>query len=252
MIARLAVLSLLAVPLAAQAPLPIGSKASGTTSSEAPAEFRFTPPSAGVLTIVVRGNDDLTIQVVDEDGQLVPMGTADGDNNGSTGLEYLAVPIGQADPLRVRVTLLSDDGGSGAFTISAAFLAEEGFAQAADPDRRPSLARALTVGGAMEESLNPEEGDRWDWFVIRASEAMTVTVLTRMDEGSTGDLVLSAFTGGNMDAEIAHSDQDLQGHLGNESVTVALKAGDVLHIKVASLQDSGGAAPYRISVGRMP
>lgn len=252
MISRLAVLSLLTVPLAAQAPLPMGSKASGITTSEAPAEFRFTPPSAGILTIVVHANDDVTIQVVDEDGQMLPNGSADGDQNGSTGLEFLAVPLGQTDPVRVQVTLLSEEGGSGAFTISAAFVAEEGFAQPADPDRRPSLARGLTVGAAIEDAVNPDEGDRWDWFVIRATEAMSVTVMTRMAEGTEGDLVLTAYTGGDFDSEVAHSDQDMQGHAGNESLTVSLKAGEALHVKVASLYESGGSAPYRISVGRMP
>lgn len=255
MVTRLAGLSLiplLALPLAAQTPLPIGSKATGTATSDAPAAFTYTPPGPGILTIVVRGSDDLTINVVDVDGQPLPGGTADNDNNGSLGLEYLALEVSRAETIRVQVTLLSEADGGGGFTISAAFLPEDGFAKPADPDRRPSLGRTLSVGTASEESINPDDGDLWDWFVIRATEAMTVTVMTRMTEGVEGDLTLSAFTNGNFEEHVAHSDQDMQGHTGNESVTVTLKAGDTLHLKVASLSESGGASPYRISVGRVP
>ena len=252
MITRIAVLALVAFPLAAQAPLPTNGKVSGTTTAGAPAEYRFTPPSAGVLTVVVRANDDVTITVTDEDGQMLTGGYADSDNNGSTGLEFLAIPLGSTDQVRILVTMLSEEDGTGAFTIGGTFVAEEGFAQVADPDRRPSLARTIAVGSAMEDAVHPDEGDRWDWYVIRATEAMTVTVMTRMEAGVEGDLVLTAYTGGVFDSEVAQSDQDLQEVLGNESVTVTLKAGDVLHVKVASLSETGGAAPYRISVGRMP
>ncbi len=240
------------VSLVAQAALPIGARASGTASTDAPATFRFTPSGPGVLTVVVKGNDDLTIRVVDADGQMLPDGSADRDLNGSTGLEYLAVPVGYAEPLVVEVTLLSDDGSGGVFSIGASFVAEAAFERAPDPDRRPSLAKALTVGAASEESLNADEGDSWDWFKVTASEAMTVVVVTRMAEGTEGDLTLEAFVDNDFSTPTANSDQDLQGHTGNESVTIDLKAGQTVHFKVASLFGSGGTSPYRISVGKVP
>lgn len=251
-VSLLALLAVGGAPLAAQANLPIGASASGTTSSDAAAVFRYTPPGAGVLTIVVRGNDDLTIRVSDVDGQPLPEGSADTDHNGNTGLEFLALPVGNTDPLQIEVALLSDDGGSGAFTISASFLREDGFARASDPDRRPSLAKVLTVGNASDETLNPDEGDYWDWFSVTAREAMTIAVVTRMTTGTEGDLVVEAFADGNYAESVARSDQDLQGHTGNESVSFDLKAGQTVHIKVAALFESGGNTPYRISVGRVP
>lgn len=247
-----AAMSLAVGSLQAQAALPIGSSASGTTSEEQPASYSFTPPGAGVLTVVVSGSDDLVIEVVDQDGQPLPGGRADGDNNGSTGLEFLAMPVGNSDPLMVRVTMLSEDGGSGAFAISASFVREDRFSKPGDSDRRPSLARSVTVGAAIEESLHPAEGDQWDWYTIRANEAMTVAIVTRMNESAEGDLVIEAFTDGDFNEAVARSDQDLQGHTGNESVTVDLKAGQSLHFKVTALWEAGGLTPYRLSVGRVP
>jgi hypothetical protein len=245
-------LSLPLFPLIAQAPLPMGTKGSGTATTEAPATFRFTPAGPGVLTVVVKGSDDMTIRVVDGDGQVLPDGTADNDVNGSTGLEFLALPVGYAEPLVVEVAMLSEEGGGGKFTIAASFVAEDAFARAPDPDRRPSTAKALTVGAASEETLNADEGDSWDWFKITANEAMTLVIVTRMAEGTEGDLTIATFTDNDFATSVADSDQDLQGHTGNESVTVDVKAGQTVHVKVASLFGSGGASPYRISVGRVP
>jgi hypothetical protein len=131
-------------------------------------------------------------------------------------------------------------------------VADEGFARAADPDRRPSTAKALTVGAASEETLHADEGDGWDWFKVTASEAMTLVIVTRMAEGTEGDLTLEAFTGNDYSSPAANSDQDLQGHTGNESVTLDVQAGQTVHVKVASLFGAGGPAPYRISVGKVP
>ncbi len=242
----------LVASLPAQQALPVGAGASGTTAADAPASFHFVPPSAGVLTIVVRGNDDLGIVVTDEDGQAIPEGQGDVDHNGSTGLEFLVVPLSGTDPVVVSVQLVSDAGGEGAFAIRASFIAEEGFARPSDPDRRPSLAGAVTIGQASEQSLDPDAGDAWDWFRITANEAMTVAIVTRMAEGTDGDLVLEAFADGDYSEAIARSDQDLQGHTGNESVTVDLKAGQVVHVRVSTLWQTGGQSPYRLSVGRVP
>lgn len=247
-----AMLALGGASLSAQAALPMSGKATGTVSSEMPARFTFTPSGPGVLTVVVKAADDVTIRVVDADGQMLPDGSADNDVNGATGLEFLALPVGHADPLVVEVTMLSEEGGNGAFTIAGSFIAEAAFARAADPDRRPSLAKALTVGAASEESVNAGEGDAWDWFKVTATESMTLVIVTRMAEGTEGDLTIEAFTEGNFAEPVANSDQDLQGHTGNESVTVDVKAGQTVHVKVASLFGSGGAAAYRISVGKVP
>ena len=245
-------LSLPLFPLVAQTALPMSGKANGTATTDAPASFRFTPTAPGILTVVVKASDDVTIRVMDGDGQMLPEGSADNDVNGSTGLEFLSIPVGYAEPLVVEVTMLSDEGGGGKFTIAASYLVEEAFARAPDPDRRPSTAKALTVGAASEETLNADEGDAWDWFKVTASENMTLVIVTRMAEGTEGDLTIATFTNNDYATSVADSDQDLQGHTGNESVTVDVKAGQTVHVKVASLFGSGGASPYRISGGRVP
>ncbi len=251
----LSVVTLMLVPLVslvAQGSLPMTGKANGTATTDAPATFRFTPTGPGVLTVVVKGADDFTIRVLDGDGQMLPDGSADNDVNGSTGLEFLALPVGYAEPLVVEVAMLSEESGGGKFTIAAGFVVEESFARAPDPDRRPSTAKVLAVGAASEETLNGSEGDAWDWFKITANEPMTMVIVTRMTEGTEGDLTLATFTDNDFATSVADSDQDLQGHTGNESVTVDVKAGQTVHVKVASLFGSGGASPYRISVGRVP
>jgi hypothetical protein len=126
------------------------------------------------------------------------------------------------------------------------------FARPADPDRRPGQARPLTVGTAHQDQLHPSNGDLWDWFSIKATEAMTLVVVTRMEEGVEGDLILEAYLGTDFSEPTEDSDQDLQGHTGNESLTLDVKAGDTVLIKVKSLASSGNAAPYRLSIGRVP
>ncbi|HRP07272.1 MAG TPA: hypothetical protein PLL69_02175 [Gemmatimonadales bacterium] len=226
------------VSLSAQGRLPIGTSGSGTASSEQPARFDFTPSGPGVLTIVVHAMDDVTIRVTDSDGQPLPEATVDRDYNGQLGLEFLAVPVSDEDPLRVEVTAYDDSEG-GSFTITASFIASEAFRKAADPDRRPSLAKPLAVGAASEESLDPDGGDGWDWFRITADQAMTVAIVTRMSEGNEGDLTLAVHAENAYDTALADSDQDLQGHTGNESVSVDLKAGQSVYVKVAALFGGG-------------
>jgi hypothetical protein len=213
--------------------------------------YRFTAPSAGVLTVAISGAEDLVLEVFDEDGQPVPDGSADRDLNGEMGTELLSVVLSHVGAYLVEVR---GNGVSAAarFTIGSGFLAMPAFARPADPDRRPGQARPLTVGTAHQDQLHPSNGDLWDWFSIKATEAMTLVVVTRMEEGVEGDLILEAYLGTDFSEPTEASDQDLQGHTGNESLTLDVKAGDTVLIKVKSLASSGNAAPYRLSVGRVP
>lgn len=250
----LAVLALLLVPslLPAQVALPIGNPvANSLGDGGAPARFRFTASGPGVLTVAVSGADDLLLAVLDEDSQPVPEGNADRDLNGNMGAELISVVLSYGGTYFVEVR------GNGLetaakFTIGGGFVPMPGFARAPDPDRRPSQARPLTVGAAHQDELHPGAGDLWDWFAVKATEAMTLVVVTRMEEGVEGDLVLEAYLGTNYAEPTTQSDQDLQGHTGNESLTIDVKAGETVYIKVKSLADSGDAAPYRLSIGRVP
>ena len=250
----LVVLALMISPslLPAQAALPIGNPVANTLGDGGtPARFRFAATGSGVLTVAVSGADDLTLAVLDEDGQAVPEGNADRDLNGSMGSELISVVLFYAGTYYIEVR------GNGVetaakFTIGGGFVPMPAFARAPDPDRRPSLARPLTVGAAHQDQLNPGAGDLWDWFSVKATEAMTLVIVTRMEEGVEGDLVLEAYLGTDYSEPTTQSDQDLQGHTGNESLTIDVKAGDTVYIKVKSLADSGDEAPYRLSIGKVP
>lgn len=215
------------------------------------ARYRYTAAGAGVLTVAVHGVADLVLKVTDQDGQPLPDGTSDRDLRGVMGAEILAVMIPRRGDYLVEV---SANGGGGAipFSISSSWAGMPPFERPEDPDGRPGTAKPFEAGQAIEDQLHLDEGDASDWYTLRAPSAMTLFIMTRVPEGAEHDLVLEAFLGGNFTEATVRSDQDLQGVLGNETVSVDLKAGDVLHVKVSALGERGGAMPYRISVTKAP
>jgi hypothetical protein len=236
--------------LLAQDPLPVGP-ARATLGPSGLTTYTFRAPTAGVLTVVVQGSDDLSLMVSDVDGQSLPDGSADSDLHGNVGDEMLSLLLPEAGTFRIEVRALGGDAG-GVFTLASGFVTMPGFARPADPDGRPSAARDLTIGAAQDDVIHPAEGDLRDWYRIRVSEAGTLVILTRVADDFEGDLSLEAFMDGDFAEAISHSDQDLQDNAGRESLTLEVKAGDVIHVRVASVFSSGDAQPYRISVGRMP
>lgn len=249
--AVLAAALLPAAGLAAQA-LPIGSSARGTASSETPASFRYSASGAGILTVVATSEADIMIAVTDEDGQELAGGTADVDHGGNVGHEFISVPLPEAGIYLVEVRSWDGSDGPVAFEITAGFVASAAMGGVPDPDRRPSRGNALAVGASRMDTVHFEEGDNWDWFTIRPAAAGTLVIVTRVAEEVSGDLAIEAYLGGNYREPVVRSDQDLQGLLGNESVTIDVKAGDVLQIRVSQLGAAGGPVPYRISVGTVP
>ncbi|MFN2316438.1 MAG: hypothetical protein ABR551_02015 [Gemmatimonadales bacterium] len=244
-------LALLPAPVIAQSALPIGSTAVGTLGANGEAaRYRFQATGPGVLTVVAHGAEDLTLAVMDEDGQPVADGTADRDLNGNAGSEVLAVVLTAGGTYLVEVRSHGSSGGS--FTVGGGWLAMPAFARPPDPDGRPSQAGRLTVGATHTDALHPDEGDQWDWYTLTVAERTTLVVVTRVDEGVEGDLALEVYLDNDYSTPAVQSDQDLQGNLGNESVTVDVRAGQPVHIKVRSFSTSGGAVPYRVSVTRVP
>lgn len=213
--------------------------------------YTFRAPTAGVLTVAVQGSDDLSLAVSDVDGQPLPDGTADSDLHGRVGDETLTLVLPEPGTYRIEVRALGGDGG-GTFALGSGFVAMVGFGRPADPDGRPSSARELAVGASHDDGIHPAEGDHRDWYRIRVAEAGTLVILTRVAEDFEGDLVLEAFADGDFSDAISSSDQDLQDNAGRESLTLEVRAGDVLLVRVASVFSSGDVQPYRISVGRMP
>jgi hypothetical protein len=238
-----AAVALMATPALAQTPLPMGAPVQGKAADDAPAEYTFVAKSAGVLSAAVQGSGDLVLQLVDEDGQTVPDGTSDRDMGGSSGTELLSATIGEAGTYKVRVRVQGGD--SSTFQIAGAFLAFPPFARPADPDRRPAQARALQVGKPHDDSLDPSAGDTWDWFSFKANAAGALAIITRPLANTEADLVLEVFVDRNFAEAVDRSDQDMQGNSSNESVTINVTAGQMVHIKVTN--NSSGASKYRVS-----
>jgi hypothetical protein len=239
-----------ATSASAQGALPLGTMQQGKAGAGAPAEYTLVAKTAGVLVAAVRGEGDLAIQVTDEDGQVLPDGTADRDLNGDDGTEMVSMVIPEPGTYRVRVRI--QGGSNSAFQINASWLSFPPFAAASpDPDRRPSSAKPAKQGAALEDSLNTEAGDHWDWFTMKTTQSGTLAVVTRRVGESDSDLVLEVYLDGKFSEPAARSDQDLQGDSANESVTVNVKAGQVVHVKVAGAF-SRANLKYRLSSSVIP
>lgn len=226
--------AIVAVPAAsqAQAPaaLPVGKTTAGQVSSSAATVYRFTAPAAGVLSVAVHADADVTLKVTDQDGQALPDGSSDRDLYRAGGNEQVMVGIPERGEYRVQVELLG--GTSSKFEIGAGWIAMPAFARATDADRRPTQGAALEVGRSHEDALNGDEGDYWDWFVITAKTSGTLTVILRSVNDDSPDLALELYTAEDLTEHAARSDNDLQGNTTNESATVDVKAGQKIYVKV--------------------
>jgi hypothetical protein len=230
--------------------LPMGSVAGGTTSSEDIATFQFSAETAGILTIVVRSTDesDLVLVVTDADGQTLPEARSDRDLGGDSGAEQFAVTLPRAGMYHVRIELFGS--GLASFRIGASWLGFPDLEEPADPDGRPSAARSIAIQQApIMDTLDPTNGDYWDWYALRADRAGLLTVATRASEG---DLVLEAFTKGNFSESAERSDQDLQEVAGNEALTLSVSPGQTLYFKVSMYGTPDGPISYRLSIGFIP
>ena len=239
------------VPATAQspAPLPMGAPSEASVTDDGPTEFTVSAKTAGVLSVAVQGTGDLALQLVDADGQVLPEGSTDRDLTGNEGMELLSTTITEPGSYRVRVRLQGGD--KSTFTIAGAFLTFPAFQRPGDPDRRPGAARSIAIGKPLEDSLDPASGDSWDWYVLKAAEEGTLTVVTRqVGNGDTPDLVLEVYTGGNFGESQDRSDQDLQGNSASESVSVQVKAGEAVHVRVSG--NFSNAAKYRLSSSLAP
>ncbi len=221
----------------------------GTLEWDSPAIFSFDAEAAGVLTVVARSLDetDLVLVVTDADGQPLPEGRSDQDLGGSSGAEQFAVTIPRAGEYQVRVETFG--GGEGSFRIGISWLPFPALAVPADPDGSPGSATPIRIGqDTRSDVIDSSKGDHWDWFVLKAERAGTVTVATRADEG---DLVLEAFSPGEYGEPLERSDQDLQGNGGNEAVTLVVAAGDEFFFRVSAFS-GGEPIPYRLQIGFIP
>jgi hypothetical protein len=190
---------------------------------------------------------DLVLLVTDAYGQPLVEGRSDEDLGGDSGAEQFAVTVPRAGEYQVRVETFQ--GGAASFKVGASFLPFPDLELAPDPDGSPGAAIPLVVGQARhEDSIDGPSGDYWDWYVLTAEEAGTLTVATRAEDG---DLVLEAFEEGEFSEALQRSDQDLQGNGGNEALTLVVAAGQQFYFKVASFSE-GATVHYRLQVGFIP
>lgn len=238
----------LASGVAAQTALPLGKMQAGKTTSDKPSEYRVKAESAGVLTVAVQGEGDLVLVVLDADGQPVPDGRSDRDLGGNTGTEMVTVTLGEAGEYRVRVVTQMGSATS-SYQLAASWMPFPPFARPADSDGRPGTARAVKVGEAVEDALDGAAGDLADWYALRPATDGTLVVVTR-PVGDGGDLVLEAFLDGEFGQAAARSDQDLQGNSASESVSVNVRAGQTVHVRVSGAFSSV-QAQYRLSSSLM-
>lgn len=230
-----------------QQALQLNQPVTGTASDGTPAVFTFTAESAGMLTVVVRGQSDTDLQLTIADivGQPLPEGSSDQDLGGDYGAEQVAAVIPSAGEYQVRVGSWS---GSGSFEMIAGWIAYPALGGPVDPDALPTAAAELAPGAPIDDSIDPSSGDSWDWFKVTVEGAAAITVITTAPEG---DLALEAFAEGEYAAPISSSDQDMQGVAGNESITIQAQAGETYYFKVTPFSNFGGAIPYNIRVGVM-
>jgi hypothetical protein len=224
--------------------LAVGKTEAGQASTNAPATYVFKAATAGVLTVAVVGDGDVEIAIMDEDGQSVPDGTQDRDLFGSTGTEQASVTFTEPGVYRVQVRTV--DGAASKFQIGASWISMPALARPSDPDKRPGQARVLDIGKSHEDSIDTEKGDPWDWFVFAPAQAGTLTIILRPVSKESFDLTLETFTGGDFTKPTASSDQDLQGHSANESISIDVPAGQKVFVKVYAGFGSA-TGKYRIS-----
>lgn len=225
-------------------PLPVGITAEGQVVNGSPTVYTFTAASAGVLAVAIHAESDVTLTVTDEDGQALPDGGSDRDLFGSGGNEQVMVSLPDGGEYRVVVELLA--GGRSAFEIGAAWIAMEAFARPQDADRRPSQASVIDVGQSLQDSLDSDQGDSWDWFVLTPKAAGTLTVILRSIDDDSPDLALELYLDGDLTAYVIRSDDDLQGNTANESASIDVGAGQRVYVKVLGATGAP-TGPYRLA-----
>lgn len=242
---------LLPTTLRAQSVLEPGTTVTTSVTGDGTATHRIRLDRAGFLTVVARSENgvDIRLTIRDDEGQVLPDGHVDGDVGGDLGAEQVVLAVPTPGDYLVAVETYGMGGAT--YTLGASFLASDLVATAPDPDGKPSGARPVAVGQNHEDSLDPAGGDAYDWFRIDVEQAGVLTVLTRSDDD--GDLRIDLFAEGDFGEPVDSSDQDQNGALGNESISVDVAPGESWWVRVGPSQlGYGSAARYRLASGLIP
>lgn len=232
------VLPLLLSGVGFAADLPLGETVTGRAKDGQPAEYNFAAESAGVLLVVVRGDEDVVLSVVNSIGRPVEDGRIDGDYGGDAGAEQGAIVIGRPGDYTVRVEPFGF--GSLSFVLGATWLPMDAVARDPDPHGSPEDAIVMEAGKNLEEVLSEENGDREDWYRFEAKSDGLLTVATRSE---SGDLVLECYRKDAYGEAVERSDADIGGDSGRESIAIDVETGDVFFFVVSTFF---GDAEYSI------
>lgn len=217
--------------------LALGETVTGATTSAAPASYAFTAESSGVLAVFVRADHDVVINVVDKFGQSIDNGYIDTDYGGDAGAEQGAMIIGEAGDYQVRVEPLSSDAD---FILGATWLPTDAVGRKPDPQGSPEESILMGIGKIYNGFIRGAVGDDQDWFRIVAARDGVLNVATRT---RASDVVLDYYQDGNFTNFTDHSDQDLDGDSGRESITLNVHKGGVYFFVVTAY---GSDADYSI------
>lgn len=222
-------------------PLTLGATVQGNTGPNNQKVFTVRTEGPGLLSVLVSSpvaETDLWVQVMSAKG--LPGGNeqrADNDPGGMMGLEYLAVPVGEAGDQQITVGC---NGDAANFTIVTSYVPLPWLAKA--------LPKAPDVGAAVDLRLNTPltrnaaggQGEFKEWFVLSApADAGHMVVLTKADPG---DLAMELFQPDQLFQPTMHVDNDPGGQMGNEALVIRMQPDQRLFLRVTAR----GAEKYTI------
>lgn len=219
------------------ADLPLGERTEGSTSTDSPAVYSLETDGPGVLTVVVRADDDVVINVMSPRGRLIDGGHIDIDFEGDAGAEQGTLILSQAGEYEVRVEPYNARAG---FVVAASWLSMAEVARRTDPMGSPDDALDMEVNQTYAEQIDNTDIDHQDWYRFVATGDGLLTVATKSE---SGDLILACYGEGDLDLAIEQSDRDIGGNTGREAMSLDVSEGDVYYFVVSAY---GNQADYTI------
>jgi len=192
--------------------------------------FTYQAEGPGVLTLVVRSNSDVVINVTSAAGGPVAGGRIDIDFEGNGGAEQGAVVLPTKGNYKVTVQPFDPGQGLAVYHIGASFFGAPLLAGMAPVD--PATAPALEAGKVVDGKL--PAGRNGTLYVYKAKSNGVLTVDVQAD----CDVILTSFLG-DLQNVGTRADDDLNGDTGHESITLDVREGQTYFFAITPF---GGAA----------
>jgi hypothetical protein len=196
----------------------------------------------GVLTVLVDGTGDLVLRVRNAEGEVIC--ESDSDLDERLGREGASVRISMAGDYTVEIEEIA--GEVSTFTLMASHTPFAPFHRDAPPPAPRIEAAPLAVNTTVIRTLTEAAADDAEYFVIVPERDGLLTIMTGVPSDAELDLMLEHFAGADFRSEALRSaDDDLGGVLAQEAMTIAVRAGVPVHLRVAVLDGTAGAR-YRL------